>query len=76
MPGVPLATQVACRKDQEPGQFEAHCQTMSNQKPLLLVSGGVAITAQNLQNKMRLLPETWETASPTTPYPMSRSGEG
>jgi hypothetical protein len=58
MPGVPLATQVACRKDQELGQFEAHCQMMLNQNPLLLVSGRVVITAQNLQNKMQLLLET------------------
>ena len=71
MPGVPLPPQVACQKDQEPGQYEAHCQTMSNQKPLLSVRGGVATMAQYLQNKMQLFPETWEMASPTTPYPMS-----
>ncbi len=71
MPGVPLAPQVACWKDQEPGQFEAHCQTMLIQKPLLSVRGGAATTTKNLQNKMQLHPETWEMASPTTPYPMS-----
>ncbi len=67
VPSVPLPTQVACRKDQEPGQFKAYYQEMLDRSPLLPVGRGVEIMARNLQTKMQLLPETWETASPTTP---------
>ncbi len=48
VPSVLLPTQVACRKDQEPGQFKAYFQEMSNRSPLLPVGRGVEITAQNL----------------------------
>ena len=48
VPSEPLPTQVACRKDQEPGQFKAYYQEMSDRSPLLPVGRGVEIMAQNL----------------------------
>jgi hypothetical protein len=48
VPSVLLPTQVACQKDQEPGQFKAYYQEMLDRSPLLPVGRGVEITAQNL----------------------------
>jgi hypothetical protein len=47
---VPLLTQVACWKDQEPGKFKAYCPKtkMPDRCPFLPDSRGVEVTARNL----------------------------
>ncbi len=48
VPSVPLRTQVACRKDQEPGQFKAYCPKVPDRCPFFPDGRGVEATAQNL----------------------------
>ncbi len=45
---VPLLTQVACQKDQEPGQFKAYCPKMPDRCPFFPDGRGVEVMAQNL----------------------------
>jgi hypothetical protein len=45
---IPFSPQVACRKDLEPKQLKAYCLEMPDQHPLLPVSRGIEVTAQNL----------------------------